>query len=70
MNIENKMWEMEAIASLKLVEMEDAGNFSDEYYELDGILNDINFVKDDYEGAELVQAMESLIDQLEYLLQK
>ena len=70
MNIENKMWEMEAIASIKLNAMEEAGNYSDEYYELDGICHDINFIKDNHEGAELVEAMESAIDQLEYLLQK
>jgi len=68
--LENKLHEIECLAHAKMDAMEEADDYSDEYYELDGLTNDINYIHHDYEGAELVEAMESIIDQLEYLLQK
>ena len=73
--LENKLNEMESLAHAKMEEIQEttpaeANDFCELYYELDGLTNDINWINDDYEGAELVEAMESIIGQLEYLLQK
>jgi len=69
MNIENKMWEMEAKGHEVMDAMEEANDYSDLYYELDGLLNDMNFVKDDYEGEELIEAMQDLIDRVAYVIE-
>ena len=67
-NIENQMWEMEAVASEVMISMQETNDYSDLYYELDGLCNDMNFVKDDYEGEELIEAMQDLIDRISFLV--
>ncbi len=68
MNIENQMWEMEAVATEVMMSMQETNDYSDLYYELDGLCNDINFVKDDYEGVELIEAMQDLTDRISFLV--
>ena len=73
--LENKLREMECLAYDKMEEIEkttpaEADDFCELHYELDGLTNDINWIHHDYEGIELVEAMESIISELEYLLQK
>ena len=68
MNIENQMWEMEAVASEIMISMQENNDYSDLYYELDGLCNDMNFVKDDYEGAELIEAMQNITDSISFLV--
>ena len=67
-NIENQMWEMEAVASEVMISMQETDDYSDLYYELDFLCNDMNFVKDDYEGEELIEAMQDLIDRISFLV--
>ena len=67
-NIENQMWEMEAVASEVMISMQETNDYSDLYYELDGLCNDMNFVKDDYEGEELIEAMQDLTDRISFLV--
>ena len=68
MKIENQMWEMESVATKVMISMEETNDYSDLYYELDGLCNDINFVKDDYEGVELIEAMQDLTDRISFLV--
>jgi len=69
MNIEKQMWEMEAKGIDVMCDMQEADDYSDLYYELDGLLNDMNFVDDDYEGEELDEAMLSLIDRVAFVIE-
>jgi len=69
MNIENQMWEMEAKGHEVMYEMEEANDYSDLYYELDGLLNDMNFVDDDYEGEELDEEMQDLTDRVAFVIE-
>ena len=69
MNIENQMLEMEAKGIEVLCDMQEADDYPESYYELDGLLNDMNFVDDDYEGEELDEAMLSLIDRVAFVIE-
>jgi len=73
--LEKKLRGMDCLAINKMEEIvettpAEADDYCELYYELDGLSNEINWINQDYEGIELVEAMERIISELEYLLQK